>query len=618
MRALAPALAALVPGQAIRWRLPDRGLQGARAFLAGEAGRLLRGSTLLVAGTMAGNALNVVYTFLMARLLAPPDYATLVALTALFIVASLPAGTIQTVVAREVALAEAAGEAGRAGAIARRLLARLLPVALLVSAGLLALTSSAASYLQVRDPAPLRVLALLLGALLLLPVLRGALQGLQRFGTLAALGLLDVLFKLVLGAALVWLGYGVTGAFAAMLAGAGAGLALTAVALGWGRRQRSRPAPDPRDGSHWRVGPLVSAAGLAEDGQPPAGGAHWRVGPPAPAGGERPDPSPAPWRPSAPGEQGARLSGGWRYALVAFLALGGLNGLVTLDSVLVKHFFPPEAAGAYAAVSVLGRSLFWAAGAITLVVLPLAARRSAVPTGALPAPLPGPDAGADAPSAAPGGQPERPGALGAAVALALEPPPAPLSELAAEPLVAGEPTGGSKDPPTLLPQEATQPPWWPAQDSRGRAGARWRAWLRRGDLLWLSGGAVLALGLAAQALFLVAPGQLLRLLFGPAYIAAAPLLPRYGWSALCLALASVVLTYQLGLGRVAPAVVAPLGLALQVGLMVAFHRTLEEVVLALIVANAALLGGSLLTLRFPTLPALPAALRPRGAAVPRR
>src|SRR5581483_4219268 len=111
----------------------------AMALLAGDAGRLLRGSMLLIAGTMAGNVLNVVYTFLMARLLAPPDYAALVALISLFIVASLPAGTIQTVVAREVAIAEAAGDAGRPGAIVRRLLARLLPVALLASAGLLAL-----------------------------------------------------------------------------------------------------------------------------------------------------------------------------------------------------------------------------------------------------------------------------------------------------------------------------------------------------------------------------------------------------------------------------------------------------------------------------------------------
>jgi len=440
------------------------------ALLAGDAGRLLRGSMLLIAGTMAGNVLNVVYTFLMARLLAPPDYAALVALISLFIVASLPAGTIQTVVAREVAIAEAAGDAGRPGAIVRRLLARLLPVALLASAGLLALASPAAGYLQVDDPTPLRVLALILGVLLLLPVLRGALQGRQRFGALAGLGLLDVLVKLVLGAVLVRLGYGVTGAFAAMLAGAVAGLALTAVALSHGHTAEAA-APD--------FAPLAPAL-----------------------------------EPAGPGPAAAVVAGGksgWRMGLATLLALGGLNAMVTLDAVLVKHFFLPPEAGAYAAVSVLGRSLFWASGAITLVVLPLAARRSA--------------AGRSAPPS---------GRLGAVL-------------------------GGH-------------------------------------ELLWLSGAIVLGLGVVAQGLFTAVPGLLLALLFGSSYRLAAPLLPLYGWAALCLALANVAIYYLLGHGRAAPALIAPLGALLQVALIVALRQSLQGVIVALLVANAALLAASLVAL----------------------
>ncbi|NDB18892.1 MAG: hypothetical protein EB027_06485, partial [Actinobacteria bacterium] len=66
---------------------------------------LLAGSAITFAGSMVANVLGVAYTIGMARLLAPPAYADLVTLLSLLGVASLPASTIQTIVARATALA---------------------------------------------------------------------------------------------------------------------------------------------------------------------------------------------------------------------------------------------------------------------------------------------------------------------------------------------------------------------------------------------------------------------------------------------------------------------------------------------------------------------------------
>ena len=74
----------------------------------------------------------------------------------------------------------------------------------------------------------------------------------------------------------------------------------------------------------------------------------------------------------------ARKGFDWRgtlhYSIPATLTLGGIMGILSLDTIVVRHLFDPTVSGAYAAVAVTGRSLFWSTGAITMVLLPLAVR----------------------------------------------------------------------------------------------------------------------------------------------------------------------------------------------------------------------------------------------------
>jgi O-antigen/teichoic acid export membrane protein len=314
-----------------------------------DTARFLRGGTLLFASSMAGNVLSVAYTFAMARVLGPAQYAALVAVLSLFSVLSLPAGTIQTVVARFVAIADARDDTRRIRQIVLGLLRPLTPAAIVATLALLAASPLLGRYLQLGETAPLLFFAPLFGLQFLFPVLRGALQGLQRFGALAALTLLDVAFKVFVGIALAWWGFGVAGAVAAMLLGAAAAVVLSWLPLA-SLLGRPYQAPDAAPNG-------TDASGTGGTAGSPANGETQQT-------------------------QRAGLGDVWRYSLPTLLALGGLNSMVTLDAVLVKHYFPESVAGVFAALSVAGRSLFWASGAITLALLPFVANRSSRADGA--------------------------------------------------------------------------------------------------------------------------------------------------------------------------------------------------------------------------------------------
>ncbi len=59
------------------------------------------------------------------------------------------------------------------------------------------------------------------------------------------------------------------------------------------------------------------------------------------------------------------------YGMPAALALFGLTSLISTDILLVKHFFSPEAAGAYSVLSLLGRIVYFLTAPITTVLFPL-------------------------------------------------------------------------------------------------------------------------------------------------------------------------------------------------------------------------------------------------------
>ncbi len=409
------------------------------------AGELLRGSTLLLAASAAGSALNVLYTFAAARLLTPTEYGELIALLSMVSVLGTPAGTVQVVVARFGAIAMAGNTLP---AFKRDLLAlfRLLAGAagVLLLAGLAA-SGGLAGYLHLPGATPVRWAVLLIAAGLLLPVLRGAVQGFCRFGTLAALGTAEIAGKVLLGLALMALGLGTAGAMAAMATGAAAVLLLGA----WSLRDFLRLPAGPPRGS------------------------------------------------SAAGEGLAAMA---RFAAPALGAAAGLNAMVLVDTFFSRHYLSPDDAGAYAAVAVAGRSVFWLSAAVAAAVLPLAARL------------------------------------------------------------------------------------------RGRHGPS-------GGLLLPALGVTTAVSGGALLVFALAPGLVMRTLFGASYEHASGLLAAYGAAALLLSLANVTVNSLLGEGRGLAALPVVAGAALLLALITLFHATPAQLIGDLLAAALAVCAGLLVVVR---------------------
>lgn len=70
-------------------------------------------------------------------------------------------------------------------------------------------------------------------------------------------------------------------------------------------------------------------------------------------------------------EDGVKLLTLLRFGGPAALMFFSLTSFITIDIVLVKHFFTPEEAGLYAGLSLVGRVIFFVSAPISLVLLPV-------------------------------------------------------------------------------------------------------------------------------------------------------------------------------------------------------------------------------------------------------
>jgi O-antigen/teichoic acid export membrane protein len=65
------------------------------------------------------------------------------------------------------------------------------------------------------------------------------------------------------------------------------------------------------------------------------------------------------------------------FSIPTFLTLLGLTSLYSFDIVLVRHFFTPGQSGLYSAIATLGKVIFYASSAVTLVLFPVLSERTA-------------------------------------------------------------------------------------------------------------------------------------------------------------------------------------------------------------------------------------------------
>jgi glycosyltransferase involved in cell wall biosynthesis/O-antigen/teichoic acid export membrane protein len=272
----------------------------------------------LAAALMAANGIALIFTVFFARLLGASGYGALGSLLAAFTILLVPGSAIQATVAREVSAA-AVSAGGEPGAGIRRWLRQLVVATLVVAALSVLAREQLADVLGV-DQEWAAAAVPPTGALwLVLSVLRGALQGFQRYRTVGLSIVVEAGGRLVLGLILYAAGLGVTGAFL----GSTVSVALVSLAM---------VVPLERE---------LAAAGTTK-----------------------------------PGVIGPSFRELLQKAWAPVLAFTLLAALQNIDVVFVKHRASSEAAGSYAAASVSAKAVIWIAVGLGLYLLPEAVRRT--------------------------------------------------------------------------------------------------------------------------------------------------------------------------------------------------------------------------------------------------
>ena len=312
---------------------------------------------LTVAPAMAAaNALNYAFNLVMLRLLEPAAYGALGALLALVLIGTVPGLALQAVVARHTALR--AGDRVQVAALWSRTLMAVGWVS--AGLGLLALAAAPAlvAFLHLGSLVPALWLAANLLPLPLVSALQGMLQGVQRFGALAAALLVNAAARLAVGIALVAAGRGVAGALAASVAGSALAvvvpLALVRPVLASrGRRRTVTSSPD---------------LGGVEPGRDPGPVERGRDLGAVERG-----------RDLGAVEPGSDLEGAalGREVGTASLAFLGLLLLTNVDLLLARHFLDASASGLYAAGAVVAKIAYWAPQFVATIVFPRLAREVA-------------------------------------------------------------------------------------------------------------------------------------------------------------------------------------------------------------------------------------------------
>ena len=381
--------------------------------------RFLTGSAFLLISTTIVNLGNYLYNLIMGRWLGPAAFADVSLLVTLFLVVTLVTGTLQTVAARFAAIYQARGNLADQSGL-RRWGVRM---AWLFGLGALAVMVLGApfwqSFFHTASAWPFVILGIGVPIYFAQGVDRGVLQGQLRFIWLAMSYQAEMWVRLIAGVLLVWLGFGVNGAIAALT------ISFVATWLVAMQVRRTLPrngifTPEQRHEAITYAGPVA----------------------------------------------------------VALLSQIAINNS---DVLLVKHYYPPEEAGLYAALALIGRIVFFATWSVVTVLLPSVAQRHEQ------------------------GLPHR-------------------------------------------------------------------------HLLWLSLGLVAAASVVVVAGAYFAGEWVVNLLFGPEYLAIAPLLWLYALATTLFALANVFIVYQLSLGQRVGSWLALGAGIIQIGAIILFHATLTQVV----------------------------------------
>lgn len=179
---------------------------------------LFRAGFLLLILSTLGNIINFIFQFLMARILDDSSFGILSFLTNMTFIIGVPSLAIQTIISKKTIMLRHKKQENKIAGLLNQATSKMLIIFPIVLFIFLFLAKVLEGYTKIPFNAVLLISPFILFALIL-PIVLGILQGLKKFELLGWNGVINFTFKLVIGTALVVLGFKAYGAIIGIVLG---------------------------------------------------------------------------------------------------------------------------------------------------------------------------------------------------------------------------------------------------------------------------------------------------------------------------------------------------------------------------------------------------------------
>lgn len=274
--------------------------------------KLIGNSTIIFVGTIIASIFSYLFNMLMGRMLGPEAYGEMSALMSLLMIVAVGSGAILTVSMRY------SGELFTEGKIVA--LKKLFVVFSKYVFGFsiaifligIALSRIISDFFSITSVVPVIIILSAIIISFIMMVNRGFLQGTQKFISLSGIGVVEMFLRLTIGIILVKVGFGLNGAVGALVLSTAVAYIISIFLILPIFKKKSKDSDFKFD-----KGEII------------------------------------------------------RYSAPTLVVAIILAALLNIDIILIKHYFPAEDAGLYAAVSTVAKIIFYLLAPITSVMFPM-------------------------------------------------------------------------------------------------------------------------------------------------------------------------------------------------------------------------------------------------------
>jgi len=272
---------------------------------------LFSGSVLMVGGSMAINVVNYFYHLIVGRLLGPIDYGILASLFSILYIVGIIPTSTSVAIVKFVSSCKKSNEISLAYRSINRF---IFMIALILSGMMIIISPVIANFLHIDNIFLVMLISPILFFSLITLVNQSTSQGLLRFGGYILPGFISSIGKLLFGILFITLGFSVFGAMGAIVIGAFfAYLTSIPSIYNIANKKLTKTTYDMK--------PF------------------------------------------------------FKYSLPVLVQALAFTSIFTVDVLLVKHYLSPFEAGIYAALSTLGKIIFFASAPVSSVMFPIVAKR---------------------------------------------------------------------------------------------------------------------------------------------------------------------------------------------------------------------------------------------------